>query len=205
MRFPAYLMLTAGAIGTAGYALIAFLQPGIQSPVYRELVSNVEWSGKLHIVAGALALVLGPFQLSQRIRTYSIELHKNVGRTYVVFVLLSTVGAVISLPTSTSGWAAKSAFWFLATAWPTVTIAGYPIRSTFSLTKHARFMIFSLALTCSAVSLRIYLGVLLALGMSFDVCYPISAWGGIITNLLIATIALVFFHRRRGAQTASSA
>lgn len=191
MRTLAFFALAVGAIGTAGYAIVALFSKAIQSPVFRELVTTVEWSGKLHIVAGAMALILGLIQLSSRIRNYSLELHKNVGRIYVVLVLLSTTGAMVSLPSSTSGLAAKSAFWFLAILWPIVTIAGYPFRGDFSRSRHARFMIVSFALTCSAVSLRIYLALMLSLGIGFDICYPIAAWGGLITNLLVAMFFLL--------------
>lgn len=193
MRKLAYVSLIIGAIGTAGYAIVALFNRNLQSPVFREITTNVEWSGKLHIVAGAIALFLGLFQLSTRIRTYSLPLHVNIGRCYVFLVMLSTLGAIISLPSSSSGVAAKSAFWFLATVWPIVTIAGYPFGGDFSRTWHMRLMTISFALTCSAVSLRIYLGIMLSMGIAFDTCYPIAAWAGPISNLAIALIILAVY------------
>lgn len=202
MRYLGYFAVAVGAIATAGYSLAALLFRGIQSPVYRELITNVEWSGKLHVVSGALALVVGLFQFSKRIRTWSIEIHKMVGRIYVALVLLSTVGAIVSLPASSAGVAARSAFWCLAVLWPIVTIAGYPVFREFSVTRHVRFMILSFALTCSAIALRIYLAVMLAFGLPFEVCYPIASWGGLITSLVAASV--VFVRMQRSGRSSAS-
>ena len=48
----------------------------------------------------------------------------------------------------------------------------------------------SYALTCAAISLRIILGVLLGVGVSFQSAYPIAAWGGLLANLCIANFMI---------------
>lgn len=184
------LILLLMAVVIAFVSVYAIFDVSKQSPVFRRLVNVIPWAGNLHVFAGSIALVLGGLQLSSGIRKRKIAIHKVIGKIYVVSVLLGTVGAVVSLISTESGWAAKSGFWVLAILWPTVTLMGYPWRGGFDVRWHGRLMIYSYAMTCAAITLRIYLGLLLATGYSFAFAYPLSAWGGFLGNLLIAAWVL---------------
>lgn len=174
------------AISIAGFALESLKNTEHQSGVFRHLLSAVPWAGYTHVIAGSVALIIGSVQLSSRLRKRRLSLHKFIGRCYVLCVLISTVGAFISLPFTRTTWPATSAFWVLATLWPIVTLAGYPWKGTFDVQRHGKLMIYSYALTCAAISLRIILIGSLMSGVSFSIAYPISAWGGFLINLFIA-------------------
>jgi len=56
---------------------------------------------------------------------------------------------------------------------------------------HQRWMIRSLALTFAAVTLRVYLPLSVAVGLPFDVAYPVIAWVCWVPNLLVAECLFV--------------
>lgn len=178
------------ALWIAGVSVVGAFNPELQSGIFRRLMRSVPWAGYAHVLAGSMALVLGGLQMSSYIRRKSMPLHKLMGNAYVVCVLLGTVGAIATLLESTTGWAAKSGFWLLAFAWPATTLAGYPWRGKFDVKWHGRLMIYSYAMTCAAITLRLYLGLLMVSGVSYLWAYPIAAWGGGIGNLILASLAM---------------
>ena len=161
-----------------------------QSGIFRHLMASIAWAGYLHISCGALALVMGGFQLSARLRRKRLSLHRRMGWAYVLMVVLSSVGAMVSLPYSITPWPARSAFAVLGIAWPVVTLRGVPWDGAFDPKWHGKFMIYSYAMTCAAISLRVILLVLMISGASFAIAYPIAAWGGFLGNLCMAWLIL---------------
>ena len=200
MKLALKLILVLFVAWIAGHALYRVVEPTAQSGVFKRLVTDVPWAGYAHIVAGSLALILGAFQLSSRIRRNNIQLHKIIGNAYVGCVLISTVGAMVSLPHSRASLAATSGFWLLAIVWPFVTLAGYPWRGKFNVKWHGKLMIYSYALTCAAISLRLILIPCLISGMPFSKAYPIAAWGGGILNVTIAFVALRIIQSRNDSK-----
>ncbi|MFK7770460.1 MAG: DUF2306 domain-containing protein [Mariniblastus sp.] len=178
------------AIWIAGTSLYAIVETDSQSGIFRRLLSVIPWAGYAHIIGGSIALVLGGLQFSSRLRRRNLELHKLMGKAYVVCVLVSTLGAFVSLSFTQSPWPAKSAFWLLATLWPIATLAGYPRGEKFDFHWHGRLMILSYSMTCVAISLRLLLGLLLVSEVDFRIAYPISAWGGLVGNLIIAFLLI---------------
>ena len=59
-----------------------------RSPVWQRM-EPVKWLMLLHGPAGALALLLAPFQFSTRLRKRSLRLHRILGRLYVAGVAIS--------------------------------------------------------------------------------------------------------------------
>ncbi|MFL6230709.1 MAG: DUF2306 domain-containing protein [Pyrinomonadaceae bacterium] len=98
-----------------------------KSPVWQH-VEPVKWLLLPHGVAGAVALLLAPFQFSARLRRRSPRLHRILGRLYVTGVVISAPLAVpvaIILGPSSLVMAAtiQSCGWLLTT-----TIALYAVR-----------------------------------------------------------------------------
>jgi len=174
----------------AGHALYRVFEPTAQSGVLERLITTIPWAGHAHIIAGSFALILGSIQLSSRLRRKNIALHKLIGNAYVACVLISTAGAIAGLPSSTAPIPAVLGFWLLAIVWPIVTLAGYPWQGKFDMKRHGRLMIYSYALTCAAISLRLILIPLLIGGVPFRTAYPIAAWGGGVGNVLIVFFSL---------------
>ena len=70
---------------------VPFTDP--HSPVWQR-VEPVKWLMALHGPAGALALLLAPFQFSTRLRQRSRRLHRILGRLYVVGVAIAAPVAI---------------------------------------------------------------------------------------------------------------
>jgi uncharacterized membrane protein len=102
-----------------------FLDP--HSPVWAH-VEPVKWLLLPHGVAGAVALLLAPFQFSARLRRRSPRLHRVMGRLYVAGAFISAplavpVAIILGPPSLVMAAAIQSAGWLLTTA-----IALYAVR-----------------------------------------------------------------------------
>ncbi|MBC3840822.1 DUF2306 domain-containing protein [Streptacidiphilus sp. 4-A2] len=62
----------------------------------------------LHISGGVLALSLGPWQFSNRLRTRYPVVHRAIGRVYLVGVLAAGTGGLLLAP---KDWSARSRPW----------------------------------------------------------------------------------------------
>jgi uncharacterized membrane protein len=91
-----------------------------RSPVWQR-VEPVKWWLLPHAFAGAVALLLAPFQFSARLRKRSLRLHRVLGRLYVagvavaaptaipVAVILGPPSLVMAAVTQSSGWLVTTA------------------------------------------------------------------------------------------------
>src|SRR5437764_1336371 len=89
------------------------------SPVWRH-VEPVKWLLLPHGVAGALALLLAPFQFSARLRKRSLRLHRVLGRLYVAGVAVSAplavpVAIILGPPSLVMAAVIQSCGWLLTT------------------------------------------------------------------------------------------
>src|SRR5271154_5811297 len=72
-----------------------------------ELLSDITWNMAFytHIILGGIALLIGWTQFSNKIRTKNIHVHRNIGKVYVVAVLLSSLAGIYI------GFFATGGFW----------------------------------------------------------------------------------------------
>ncbi|MBL8384643.1 MAG: DUF2306 domain-containing protein [Burkholderiales bacterium] len=140
-----------------------------------------------HVFAAALALLLGPLQLSARLRRARPGLHRWTGRAYLGIGVL--VGGASGLyiaqyafggPWARLGFAALAACW-LASGW----LAYRAIRAG-DIDAHRRWMMRNFALSFAAVMLRLYIPASLAAGVDFATAYRIVAWICWLPNLAVA-------------------
>ncbi|WP_296736440.1 DUF2306 domain-containing protein [Mesorhizobium sp.] len=145
----------------------------------------------LHAVSASVALLVGPWQFLPGIRLRRPWLHRYFGRTYAATVLTAWVASIpIALHAETGkvaaiGFLALGGFWVVTTA----VAVSFILRRR--VAQHRRWMIRSYALTAAAITLRIYLGLSGALGISFAEAYPAIAWLCWVPNLLIVEIFLL--------------
>jgi uncharacterized membrane protein len=149
-----------------------------------------------HIVLASVALALVPVQLWPGLRHKRIHLHRAFGRVYVFAILASGLGGLFLALGTRSGAAAAWGFGLLALVWMGATLYGVMFAIMGDLAAHRRWMIRSAALTMAAVTLRIYLGLSVVAGLSYDEVSGALAWGCWIPNLIVAEFIL----RRNGAK-----
>jgi uncharacterized membrane protein len=183
-------LLAITALGVSAYAFVAYgLQPagasvgGAMEEVFRLNPITIH----AHAFAAGLALLLGPWQFSNRLRARRPALHRWIGRVYLVAGI--GVGGVSGLALARmaqGGWVAQLGFACLALAWLCTGVCGYLAIRRGERAEHRRWMVRNHALTLAAVSLRIYLPLALANGMRFEDVYPVIAWLCWVPNLAIA-------------------
>lgn len=180
-----WMMMAVLAVGVAGYAFFNVAAPDMRNPFVSNIFNTSPLAGYTHMAFGGLAMLIGPFQFVTKLRVKYTNLHRWFGRIYVASVLLSAVAGFALALTATGGLVAKVGFATMAViSFYSATLAFTSIRAK-QVEAHKRWMIRSYALTLSGVTLRVYLGLFFASGMSFSEFYPVLAWISWVPNLLI--------------------
>ena len=153
----------------------------------------------LHAAAAATALLVGSFQFITRLRLSRPAIHRWPGRVYTVACLVGAASGLILALGTTLGPVAIAGFGILAVIWAITIGFGWQRARQRRFADHRRWMIRSWALTLAAVNLRIYLPIAAALGISFEVSYPIISFLAWVPNLILAELYLSRADRRPAA------
>ncbi|WP_430645168.1 DUF2306 domain-containing protein [Agromyces sp. GXS1127] len=162
----------------------------------------------VHIVAGGLALVTGPFQFWRGLRDRAPRVHRWIGRVSLVAIAVGGLAGLALAPFSAAGLVGTFGFGALAALWLVSAWRGYRAIRRRDVPSHRAWMIRTFALTYAAVTLRLWLPLLmfaqvpfsLAAGGGFDAdaafanayaAVPFLCW---LPNLLVAEWLI----RRRG-------
>lgn len=167
-----YFALVKGAAGDAGMAHHFQVRPT---------------AAYLHFLLGPLALAIGGFQFLPKLRAKAPQVHRWLGRVYVLSCLLSGAGGFALGVATLNGSVAQMGFLTLAVIWIVTTGMAYQTARSGQFKDHRAWMIRSFSLTYAAVTLRIYLPLSLGVfGWEFEVAYPVIAWVAWAPNLVFA-------------------
>jgi len=185
--------ITIGILSTLVglYPIIYFLNDrrfGLLSSKSAELLSDNLWNIAFygHIILGGLALLIGWLQFSYKLRRRNIKLHRRIGKTYVVSVLISGICGLYIAIYATGGIISILGFFSLGLIWLSTTILGFKAIKKGNVDLHEKFMIFSYAACFAAVTLRIWLPILTSVMGEFIGAYRIVAWLCWVPNVIIA-------------------
>lgn len=165
-------------------------------PLDPEIASHY-LSVAVHAIPSSLALLIGPFQFATRIRVRYPRAHRIAGRVYAACVVLGAVAALFAAAFSVSGFSVQVAFYLMTVAWLYTLAQAYRTIRRGEVQLHRVWMIRNYALTFASVSLRIYLGLGVALqegyapSLSFEDVYHASAWASFAGNVLVAEYLVV--------------
>lgn len=140
----------------------------------------------LHISLGGVSLLAGFTQFFSKLRANRPGLHRKLGKLYVLAVAISGLSGLIIAFFANGGLIAALGFGSLAVLWLYTTFRAYTAIRNKQLSVHRRWMIRSYSLCFAAVTLRIYLPLMVAAGLGFIVAYRIIAWLCWVPNLLLA-------------------
>ena len=151
----------------------------------------------VHITTAAVALVLGPFQFSKRLRGRNKTLHRNMGRVYLIAVLLASLSGATTSFWNSMGIRGLIGYFVLDVLWAWTAWMAYKAVRGRRLREHQAWMIRNFALTYAAVTLRAALPVLILVQLPFasDTSFPvlfdnaihtIAPWLGWLINIVIA-------------------
>ena len=188
------------------YPVIYFLIDrhfGLLSSKTQELLANQIWNIGFygHIVLGGLALLIGWTQFSAKLRRKNIQLHRNLGKVYIIAVLISGICGVYIAQYATGGISNVIGFSMSGLVWLSTTFLAYSSIKKGNLKAHQNFMTYSYAVCFSAVTLRIWLPLLQALTNDFITAYHIVGWLSWVPNLVVA----YFINQKRNGKGAALA
>ncbi len=193
MKF-AWGLMTFFAVGIGGYGLMVL--SGVVANEFLERFDDVRLAANLHFGGGGLALLLGPWQFSRRLRKKYLSAHRWMGRAYLLAVVGSGSAGIFLAPRAHGGLVSATGFGLLGVLWvATALLAFWTIRRG-DVSGHQRWMMRNFALTYAAVMLRVYLPAAGALGVEFDRAYPVIAWACWVPNLLLVDWLLLAPRRR---------
>ena len=142
---------------------------------------------RLHIAGGMGALLAGPWQFSEKLRARAINLHRWLGRFYLLAVALGSIAGFAMATVSEQGLPTHLGFGALAVLWFFTGLQAYRAVLRGDIVTHRQWMIRNFALTLAAVTLRNYMPLmLLVLHWSFRPTYITVSWVCWVPNLLIA-------------------
>lgn len=177
-----------------------FLSLAIAAAAWRFLVLGVEASMAhvayhaaerpagfyAHVIFGPVAMVLAPFQFRAELRDRRPRLHRWIGRSYALAILIAGIGGAAMALGTRAGPVAATGFGILALLWLGTTAQGVRLAIQRRFDLHRRWMLRSAALTFAAVTLRLELPLLVAAGVPFEQAYAFVAWACWIPNLALA-------------------
>jgi uncharacterized membrane protein len=149
----------------------------------------------IHVVSGAVALLIGPLQFVRRIRARTPAVHRAIGRIYVGACAIGAPSGLMLAIGTNAGPIAGAGFAIAGVLWPAFTYFGVRAAIEGRFQNHREWMIRAYAIVANAITLRLMLPLAGVLRFEFFAAYQVIAWLGWITNLLLAEI---YLRRTRG-------
>ena len=165
------------------------------------LLGNVFWNVGFytHIIFGGLALLVGWVQFNSRLRQRKMSVHRIIGKVYLIAALLSSVASIYIAFYATGGIVATLGFLSLGCIWFYSTIRSYIYIKNGCVDLHQYMATYSYAACFSAVTLRIFLPLLIFIFHDFIKAYTIVAWLFWVPNIIVAYFLVVKLHREKYA------
>ena len=133
-------------IGVAVYATRYFLIPPNDNHFSQYLLPL-----RLHIAGGMGALLAGPWQFSEKLRTRALNFHRWLGRFYLLEVSLGSTAGLVMATVSEQGLPTHLGFGMLALLWFFTGLVAYRMVRRGNTVAHRQWMIRNFALTLHAI------------------------------------------------------
>ena len=190
MHVAGYAALIILALGVTGYAVAVYGFMPLGALVHPDMRAAFEANRVgiyTHVFAAAVALGLGPFQFSTRLRERRPGLHRWSGRLYLgVGVLIGGLSGLYMAFHAFGGVVARLGFAALAIAWMYTGVRAYRAIRGNDPRAHRCWMIRNFALTFAAVMLRLWVPASVLAGVPLETAYPVIAWLCWVPNLFVA-------------------
>lgn len=158
-----------------------------------------QWAFFIHAYTAILALAAGFTQFSPLIRSQFPQIHRISGWLYLIVVLLlaGPSGIIIGIHAN-GGWSSQFGFCLLGILWIYFSwIALQKIKQR-DIQAHRDFMYRSFALALSAISLRAWKYIIVAIWQPRPMdTYRVVAWLGWVGNLILAEIIISYIKKRQ--------
>lgn len=144
----------------------------------------------IHIIAGGLSLVTGWLQFLGNIRKRQPDFHRNTGKLYIIFAMLAALAGFYLSAYATGGYISSLGFGLLAIFWFYTTLTAFIHARHNRIGQHRQMALYSYAACFAAVTLRLWLQLLVLSGMDFIPAYRIVAWLSWLPNIIVAAILI---------------
>lgn len=184
-------LIAFGAIFIGFYPLTYFIidiRFGLLQSKSSILLENTYWQIGFftHILSGGAALLFGWPQLVEKWRIKHPNLHRNLGKIYVIMTIMGALSGLFIGFYATGGIIASIGFITLAIIWFLSTMKGFWAIRKGDIETHKKMMIYSYAACFAAVTLRIWLPLLILITREFTIAYQIVAWLCWLPNMIWA-------------------
>ena len=183
MRFV--IIILALLIGV--YPIVHFLSEepfGLLTTKPPTILKSTWWqlAFYLHITFSGISLLIGWIQFSKgRLRAF----HREIGYAYVLSVMIGAISGLYIAFSATGGLISSIGFIALGIGWFYFTVVGYYQITLGKIQRHKTYMLYSYALCFAAVTLRLWLPILVLIFEDFIVAYQIVAWLCWIPNIIL--------------------
>jgi uncharacterized membrane protein len=187
-----WTLWAAGALLCAAIALVSYRYLLNVGPFPQMILDNsyrLPWL-VIHVAASATALLLGMLQFLPSIRTTRPHVHRWTGRIYATGCLVGAIAGLVLAFGASTGPISTAGFGLLAVVWALTTGLAWRAAWRRKFGEHRAWMIRSFALTCAAVTLRLYLPALDLLSIPFIPGYRAISFVCWVPNLLLAELYL---------------
>lgn len=183
-------LLLVLCLAVSAYAVVAYSVLPVGALVHPDMQAGFAAHAlalRVHIFGAAVAMALGPWQFSSRLRARRPRLHRLMGRAYLgIGVLVGGAAGLYVAQFAFGGPVARLGFAMLAGSWLFTGWRAYAAIRAGDVASHRRWMLQNFALTLAAVTLRIYLPLSMLAGLPYEAAYRAIAWLCWVPNLLIA-------------------
>jgi uncharacterized membrane protein len=200
----AALGLASIAVGIASLRYLVN-DPSIAPPPLRASMAANGWIFIAHAVFSAIALIVAPFQLWQAPPAPARRVvHRTLGRVYVACCICGGVSALLIAPDVESGMVATVGFSVLAVVWIVTTTLALRSAVQRDIAAHRIWVWRSVALTLSAVSLRVQMiASEMVLGLDYGQISHVLAWSCWLPQVFLVELNVQLANGKRTGLTVS--
>jgi len=196
------ILFAFSCIGVGLYPIMYFLVDrkfGLLGSKSSELLANIPWNIGFycHIIFGGIALLIGWIQFIKKLRVKNPGVHRTIGKVYVLAVLLSGSAGIGIGFKATGGVVSMSGFIGLGIIWLFFTLRAYFDAKSGDFEHHRQMMIYSYSACFAAVTLRIWLPILINFYGDFIPAYRTVAWLCWVPNIAGAYFIVNFGSRKK--------
>ncbi len=207
-RTVGVVALALSAVAVAVFAPLQYLVQPLQALAagggeiaanYAPRPSWVRVAFFAHVIFAGVALLLSPIQLSGRLRARIPRVHRVTGRIVLASIAIAGVAGFLLSWFNVAGAIGTAGFGALAILWITFAALGLRAILRGDVHAHRAWMMRTFAMTYAAVTLRVWLIVLIILLGDFHSAYllvPFLSW---VPNLIVVELIL-----RRGRPAAAA-
>lgn len=191
MKKTFWIVIAIFSILVGLYPIIYFLIDrnfGLLASKTEETLALLSWNISFygHIIFGGISLLIGWLQFKQSYILKHKQRHRLIGKVYIISVLISSVCGIFIGFYATGGSISKVGFILLGLIWLSTTLTAYTTIRKGNTRTHQKLMIYSYAACFAAVTLRIWLPILVVLFGDFIIAYKTVAWLCWVPNLGVA-------------------